>query len=212
MLLFCSHWQGTQYYLGRFENERYYAENYGRMSWAGGLLGGPRSLLDARGRRIFFDWIREIRGVEQERASGWSGVMTLPRILSLATDGSLQIEPVPELECLRMTPTVRENITLNADTLDLEEVQGSCLELDVNIDLNDATQVGVQVLCSPDQSEQTGILYVPAERTLKNRGQSFHLKRSHPISTLQGRGWYSKIAGVGSICRRTACTLRVKGQ
>ena len=78
MLLFCSHWQGTQYYLGRFENERYYVENYGRMSWAGGLLGGPRSLLDAQGRRIFFDWIREIRGVEQERTAGWSGVMTVP--------------------------------------------------------------------------------------------------------------------------------------
>ena len=62
-----------------------------------------------------FDWIREIRGVEQERASGWSGVMTLPRILSLATDGSLQIEPVPELECLRMNPKAHKNITLNAD-------------------------------------------------------------------------------------------------
>ena len=124
--------------------------------------------MDAQGRRIFFDWIREIRGVEEERASGWSGVMTVPRILSLATDGSLQIEPVPELECLRMNPKVRENITLNADDeMNLEEVQGNCLELAVEIDPGDATEVGVQVLCSPDQAEQTGVLYVPAERTLK---------------------------------------------
>jgi len=168
MLLFCSHWQGTQYYLGRFENERYYVESYGRMSWEGGLLGGPRSLLDAQGRRIFFDWIREIRGTEQERAAGWSGVMTLPRTLSLASDGSLKIEPVPELECLRMNPKVRENITLNADEeMNLEEIQGNCLELDVEIDPNDAGEVGVQLLCSPDQAEQTEVLYVPAERTLK---------------------------------------------
>ena len=137
------------------------------MSWEGGLLGGPRSLLDAQGRRIFFDWIREIRGVEQERASGWSGVMTLPRILSLATDGSLQIEPVPELECLRMNPKARENITLNADELNLEDIQGNCLELAVEIEPGDATEVGVQVLCSPDQAEQTGILSVPSERMLK---------------------------------------------
>ncbi|MDE0010537.1 MAG: GH32 C-terminal domain-containing protein, partial [Candidatus Poribacteria bacterium] len=167
MLLFCSHWQGTQYYLGRFENERYYVESYGRMSWAGGMLGGPRSLLDDQGRRIFFDWVREIRGIEEERAAGWSGIMTVPRILSLATDGSLQIEPVPELECLRMNPKAHKNITLNADEVDLEDIQGSCIELAAEIDPGDATEVGVQVLCSPDQSEQTGVVYVPEEGTLK---------------------------------------------
>jgi len=138
------------------------------MSWEGGLLGGPRSLLDGQGRRIFFDWIREIRGIEQERASGWSGVMTLPRILSLATDGSLQIEPVPELDCLRMNPKACKNIALNADDeVNLEEIQGNCLELAVEIDPGDATEIGVQVLCSPDGVEHTGILYVPAEGTLK---------------------------------------------
>ena len=44
--------------------------------------------------------------------------MTLPRILSLAADGSLQIEPVPELNCLRMNSKVRKNITLNSDGRD----------------------------------------------------------------------------------------------
>ena len=63
--------------------------------------------------------------------------MTVPRILSLAADGSLQIEPVPELECLRMNPKEYVNITLNADDeMDLEEVQGNCLELAVEIEPN----------------------------------------------------------------------------
>ena len=31
----------------------------------------------------------------------------------------------------------------------------------------EATEVGVQVLSSPDQAERTGVLYVPAEGTLK---------------------------------------------
>ena len=168
MLLFCSHWQGTQYYLGRFEDERYHVEAYGRMSWEGGLLGGPRSLLDVQGRRIFFDWIREIRGVEAERTSGWSGVMTLPRILSLTADGVLQMEPVPELEVLRMNPKTLENITLNVDeTMRLEGVDGNCLEVIVEIEPGDATEVGVQVLCAPDAVEQTGIVYVPWEGVLK---------------------------------------------
>ena len=72
------------------------------------------------------------------------------------------------MECLRINPKAHENIVLNADDeMDLGGVQGNCLELDVEIDPNDATEVGVQVLCSPDQAEQTGILYVPSERTLK---------------------------------------------
>ena len=94
--------------------------------------------------------------------------MTLPRVLSLANDGSLQIEPVPELDCLRMNPKEHQNITLKTDeTLNLEEIQGNCLELAVEIEPGDATEVGVQVLCSPDHTEQTGVLYVPGEGTLK---------------------------------------------
>ena len=140
------------------------------MSWEGGLLGGPRSLLDAQGRRIFFDWIREIRGVEQERTSGWSGVYDgCHASCPSQPTGGLLIEPVPELECLRMNPKSRENITLNADEdMNLEEIQGNCLELAVEIDPGAATEVGVQVRCSPDQAERTGVLYVPAERYFKN--------------------------------------------
>lgn len=92
MLLFCSHLQGTQYYLGSLENDRFSPDTHGWMGWPGGQMGGPRSLQDTQGRRIFFDWVREMRGRERERASGWSGVMTVPRILTLATDGTLAVD------------------------------------------------------------------------------------------------------------------------
>ena len=109
MLLFCSHLQGSQYYIGQVRDERFYPDVHGRMSWEGGHLGGPRTLLDANGRRIFFDWVRELRGNERERASGWSGVMTVPRLLSLDPGGHLQIDPVPELEVLRLDPRRHES-------------------------------------------------------------------------------------------------------
>ena len=69
MLLFCSHLQGTQYYIGQYEDDLLYPEQYARMSWAGGHLGGGITVLDGNGRRIFFDWIREARTQEAERAS-----------------------------------------------------------------------------------------------------------------------------------------------
>ena len=160
MLLFCSHLQATQYYLGGLENERFLPERHARLSWPGGQLGGPRSLMDDGGRRIFFDWIREIRGEDRERASGWSGVMTLPRVLSLAVDGTLCIEPVPELEVLRVNPRVRRDIHLAANAeIELDEVRGDCLELAARIDPEGAQAVGVKVRCSPDGAEQTVVSF-----------------------------------------------------
>ena len=168
MLLFCSHLIATQYYLGRVQNERFIPEVHGRMGWLGGQLGGPRTLQDSLGRRIFFDWIRELRGPEGERASGWSGVMTLPRLLSLAEDGTLLIDPVPELKALRLRRRARRDVRLGANSeLVLDEMQGDCLELAVEMESVGAQQFGVKVRCSPDGAEETAVLYDAACSTLK---------------------------------------------
>ena len=137
------------------------------MSWPGGHLGGGITVLDGDGRRIFFDWIRETRTQEAERASGWSGVMTVPRILSLAEDGSLVIEPAPELEVLRQNHRHHENLHLTADSeLALDDVRGDCLELAVEVDLAEAGEFGVKVRCSPEGEEETAIVCNPSAKTL----------------------------------------------
>ena len=168
MLLFCSHLQGTQYYLGRWQGGRFEPETHGRMGWPGGLLGGARTLRDGQGRRVFFDWVREVRGVDRERASGWSGVMTSPRILSLAADGTLLIEPAPELNVLRMNHRHRREEALVPDSeLTLAEMAGDCLELAVELDVLSAQQVGVVVRRTPDGAEQTVVAYDAASRVLR---------------------------------------------
>lgn len=169
MLLFCSHLQGTQYYLGTLENDRFSPVTHGWMGWPGGQMGGPRSLLDTQGRRIFFDWVREMRGRERERASGWSGIMTVPRILTLAADGTLAISPVPELEALRLNPR-----SLPAGTrvdsgahLPLPDISGDTLELAIELELDDPGQrVSLYVRQSPDGAENTGVVYDGAAGTL----------------------------------------------
>ena len=160
MLLFCSHLQGTQYYLGELRGERFHPEIHGRMSWEGGQLGGARTLLDGSGRRIFFDWVREIRGEERERAAGWSGVMTLPRILGLAADGSLTIEPAPEVEQLRYRHRRRQQLAV-ADGAEpvVAGLAGDTMELALEIEPRTASAVGVAVRCAPDGSEQTPVVY-----------------------------------------------------
>ena len=50
---------------------------------------------------MLWGWIPERRPEKSYRAAGWAGVMSLPRILSLAPDGSLRMEPAPAVEVLR---------------------------------------------------------------------------------------------------------------
>ena len=160
MLLFCSHLQGSQYYIGRVRNELFYPEIHGRMSWEGGHLGGPRTLLDPNGRRVFFDWVRELRGNERERASGWSGVMTVPRLLSLDPGGNLLIDPVPELEALRLGARRIGSTDVAADReVAFDGIGGDCLELAVEIDPRQAREVGLKVRRSPGGEEETAVAY-----------------------------------------------------
>ncbi len=155
----------AHYYLGHYENETFYPETHGRMNWQGGQLSGPETLLDNKGRRIFFGWIREARPWEQH---GWASVMTLPRILSLSEDGNLRIEAAPELEKLRTKDYHQETVQLKANMeFNIEEVRGDCLELKVEIEPQGATEFGLKVRRSPDGEEETLIVYSSITAQLK---------------------------------------------
>jgi len=155
----------SHYYLGRYEDEQFYPETHGRMNWQGGQLSGPETLLDDKGRRIFFGWIREARPWEKY---GWASVMTLPRVLSLSENGSLCIEPVPELKKLRTKHHHQETTRLHADTeIEIKGINGDCLEIQVEMDPRGATEFGVKVRRSPDGEEETAIAYLPSDGFLK---------------------------------------------
>jgi len=166
MLLCISHKRGCRYYLGRYENETFYPESHARMNWPGGTCFAPESLVDDKGRRIMWAWVLDRRPREMAQVSGWSGVMTLPRVLSLADDGTLRIEPVEELKRLRLNHRKRENIVADAEFV-LDDVHGDSLELSVEMHPQDAREFGVIVRRSPDGSEQTVITCKPKAKLLK---------------------------------------------
>jgi beta-fructofuranosidase len=168
MLLCISHKRGCRYYLGRFENETFYPESHARMNWAGGTCFAPESLVDDKGRRIFWAWVLDRRPIETQRVYGWSGVMTLPRVLSLAEDGTLQIEPIEELARLRLNHRKYENIEISADKeIVIDDIRGDSLELIVEMELQNAHEFGVTVRRSPDGLEQTVISCDPESKLLK---------------------------------------------
>ncbi len=71
----------------------------GELDW--GAFYAPKTQLDAAGRRILWGWIPEKRSEAAMTAAGWSGMMSLPRVLTLDAEGMLKMETLPALESLR---------------------------------------------------------------------------------------------------------------
>ncbi len=186
MLLMHTHrpYGQCQYYLGRYADGRFTPEVHGRMSWPGGQICAPETLLDDRGRRIFWGWVREAAPA----TNGWGSVASLPRVLSLAPDGTLRIEPAPELEVLRCEPRVRATIDIPAGgEMVLDDVRGDCLEMDLTVEPGAATEFGLKIRRSPDGAEETAISCVPGRKVLRTNLAKSTLNPAIRYPAMDGR-------------------------
>jgi len=167
MLLCISHRLGCRYYLGDWRDERFYPEFHAQMSWADNGFFAPRSLLDDRGRRIMWAWILDGRDEEIRKQSGWSGTMSLPRVLSPAGDGSVLITVPEELEALRYRLKERADLTVPVGReVPLDDVSGNSIEIDVEFSPSSADRIGLSVCRSHDGAEQTLVFYDAGDRAL----------------------------------------------
>ena len=63
-------------------------------------------------------------------AAGWSGVMSLPRILSMRADGLLDQRPAPELEMLRGRHYSLQEVAVTEESPGaLRDLRGDMLEI-----------------------------------------------------------------------------------
>jgi len=165
MLLFISHNLGTQYYIGTFANDRYDVEDHGRMNWPGGTFFAPEQLVDEKGRNIIWGWVLE-RKPEHLAGFGWSGIMSMPRVLSLNQNGDLEINPPEEVKALRFNGTEEKDISIEAGSEKELSLKGKSLEILIEIDKGNASYCGVKVFCSPDGREETVVKYDPLAKEL----------------------------------------------
>ncbi len=152
---------GSRYYLGRYQDQRFQPEAFDHINWPGGNVHAPRSLLDEDGRRIFFANLNEGRSQTECEASGWSGMLSMPVVLSPGADGNaVEYAPVAELEALRQEASEPRAVHVAADTeLDLPDIQGDSLEIDVEFGQTDAEEYGLVLRRSPDGAEQTRVSF-----------------------------------------------------
>lgn len=149
----------TIYFIGQFEGNRFLPEDMGDLD-RGGSFYAPQTFLDTKGRRLLFGWLREDRIKEEQLNSGWSGAQTLPRVLSLADDGSLRQEPASEVELLRGSHRRinRQKVTPE-NPIRLTDLRSDLLEIKAVVDPGDAMMVGLRFPRMPDLEEQTFVLY-----------------------------------------------------
>jgi beta-fructofuranosidase len=150
----------TLYFSGSFREHRFQAAYQGVVD-DGGYFYAPQSFTDSQGRRIMFGWLWEGRDESAQRAAGWAGVMSLPRVLGLRSDGTLSVEPAVELHSLRGRHVGLQDATVGPLSPTPVDLQGAALEIVAEFLPSQADQVGLKVRCAPDGSEQTLVAYDP---------------------------------------------------
>ena len=160
MLLFFSHKRAGQYYIGHYDRkahqfspERHGRMNYGPISIVS--LHAPSATIDDHGRFV------AVFNVKEGKKTGhWTDVITIPEHLSLNDDGSLRIEPVPEVDSLGCDSRKIDALDIPANSeIALPEIRGKALTVETIIEPGNVRETGMYVLTSPDGREKTRISY-----------------------------------------------------
>ncbi|MCY4019107.1 MAG: glycoside hydrolase family 32 protein [Chloroflexi bacterium] len=148
------------YFTGSYHGHRFVPDAVRKLDYGDRHFYAAHSMEDSQGRRIMWGFSGEARTSDAQRTAGWSGVMSLPRVLSLRDDGLLAMRPAPEIASLRREHHQLSDIDLSAASGQLSlNLRGEALEIAAEIDPSDAEETGVKVRRSPDGEEETTIFY-----------------------------------------------------
>jgi len=182
IMLFFSHTNGGQYFLGDYDEAtaKFKPYDYGRFNhgqMAPGGVHAPSAATDKNG-----DVINILNINAAKPTAGWDQLMSLPQRLSLDVERRLKLEPIETIASLRGEHRqVRETALAANQELVLDNISGNSIELSVEIDAQDAQQVQLNVLRSLDAQERTSITLFNYGRT-QNVGANF----SRPEIVLDG--------------------------
>jgi beta-fructofuranosidase len=98
-----------------------------------GAYYAQKTQLDAAGNRILWGWIPEKRPEADFSAAGWAGCMALPRVLSISTDGNLEMRVAKQAEALRgklhLVPEPSAALSERRLAIDAIKLENLCAEL-----------------------------------------------------------------------------------
>ncbi len=156
---FPGHLVHAAYFTGEYQQHRFLPTTQALLDH-GGSFYAPQVMRDNTGRLLMWGWLREGRSESAQLKAGWSGVMSLPRVISAGANGTLRFTPAPELRTLRQQHWYYRDLPLpEGDIKDLGETCGNSLELLAEIELEHTSAVGIVLGDSMDGGEFTTISY-----------------------------------------------------
>jgi len=127
------------------------------------FTGGAGMVDPKTGRTIFFTISQLVFGTGGNQFYydlGWAHNAGLPVSLSLGDDGELRIEPIEELASLRGEQLVSfTGKNLNEANELIKDIKGDTLEIELEIEPQDAEKFGIIVRRSPNGEEETLLYY-----------------------------------------------------
>ena len=175
ILLHFSHTSGGKYMLGDYDTQRdkFVVTQGGDFNFGPYGPGGvhaPSACPDGKGGVIAIFNMNPAKPTQ-----GWNQIMTLPRVLTLAAEDQLGIEPAGDIESLRGEHVEVAPMTLPAnEEIVLEKVRGNAMEIVAEIDTRGAPMIEMKVLRSPGAEEFTRITF------LKERGYRDRSRKGRP--------------------------------
>ena len=167
ILLFFSHSNGGQYFLGDYDEKKHKFKPYdhGRFNHGRVAPGGVHAPSAASGKNGSVINIMNINDGKQ--SDEWDQIMSLPQQLTLDKSKALHISPIEATKILRKKHAYIEEITLPANKeVVLESIKGNTIELFAEIDPKLSRWVQLNVLRSPNAEEKTSITFYNYDRKL----------------------------------------------
>lgn len=193
----------TQYFVGSFDGSVFTNDSapetvlwldHGRDNYAGVTWSDVRK---ADGGKLFIGWMSNWRYANLTPTVEWRSAMTLPRVLTLKTGAAgvqLVQKPVTDLQKLREQDHSWEEVAVRPGQNLLAGVHGDIFEIECEIDLGNAAEVGLKLRKSA--AEETVVGYDSATQTLfidrcKSGETEFHeafgCKHGVPLEPQNGR-------------------------
>lgn len=122
----------------------------------------PQTVLTEDGRRIMIAWAHNWDNYMTPDQANWSGMMTIPRQLSIK-EGKLIQTPVAELSHYRKQPVSYSNVEVGDKPIQLDGIEGRILDMEMEVNLSEADSLTIKV--AADENHST-ILNIDAVRQI----------------------------------------------
>ncbi|MHB8523770.1 MAG: glycoside hydrolase family 32 protein [Limisphaerales bacterium] len=170
----------VQYFVGDFDvaAHQFKPERRGFLDY-GGNYYAPNGLEDPHGRRLEWGWVNGFPG-----GRGWNGCHSLPRVLTIGSDGDLRQTPAPELEQLRGVHLKESKVPLHSSTHELRNLKLDTVEILADFERGNASLVGVRLNRSPDARRAITISYDGSQVEMAGVKAPLTLSAGEPVLQL----------------------------